>query len=933
MIGYLGSGRPWLVPEVVQTSAMDCGPAVLKCLLAGYGIKAHYGRLREACQADIDGTSINTLEEVAGQLGLEVAQVMLPLDHLLLSESQVLPALVVTSQPDGATHFVLLWRRHGRLVQVMDPGIGRRFMTCEQFLQEVYLHSQQVPVEAWQEWAVSDGMRRPMARRLRQLGVTRQVDKLIQTACEKPGWRPIAALDASIRLTESLVRSGGAKRGEAAGRIVRSLFEAEISRPENEPTSGPPLIPFHFWSVSPAPPDSDGEPQLTVSGAVLLSVSGRKPIPTKEESEQDAVPALGPELAAALAESDDRPLAELWRVVRGAGWTCLLGLIVCLFLMAGAAVGEALILRGVIDLGRDLALVEQRLIAVGCFLGLGLAAILLEVHLVAGLLRLGRRLESMLRVAFLEKIPRLHDRYFQSRAASDMAERGHSMYLLRSLPYLAGGFFRTAATLIATAAVIAWLDPANALIGVVAALMAILLPVAFLPILAGHDLRVRTHMGALTRFYLDSLLGVAAIRAHGAQRAIHIEHESRLAEWSRASGRRLRWLILVDGLQSLTGIALAGWLLMLHAHRATDATGVLLIAYWALSLPTLGAEIAASMHEYPSMRNITLRLLEPLGALESETTVSTGPENVSAAPVVDEPGDDRVAAQIDIETTEKCDTPPGVEIQLEGVSILAGGHTILEGIDLAISPGSHVAVVGVSGAGKSSLVGLLLGWHQCAAGRVLVDQEILTGSRLDALRCETAWVDPAVQLWNQSLLENLLYGDPSAGLEHIGEIVRQADLYGILQQLPEGLQTGLGEGGGLLSGGEGQRVRFGRASVRDHARLVILDEPFRGLERDKRRKLLERARLLWQSATLLCVTHDVGETLDFPRVLVLDEGRIIEDGPPCELAADPQSRYSALLADEEGVRTGMWASPIWRRLRLNSGRMTETPSGGKKEIS
>ena len=83
--------RRYLVPEVVQTSAMDCGPATLKCLLEGFGISASYGRLREACQTNVDGTSIDTLEEVAVQLGLEAEQVVVPLDHVLLGEARRCP--------------------------------------------------------------------------------------------------------------------------------------------------------------------------------------------------------------------------------------------------------------------------------------------------------------------------------------------------------------------------------------------------------------------------------------------------------------------------------------------------------------------------------------------------------------------------------------------------------------------------------------------------------------------------------------------------------------------------------------------------------------------------------------------------------------------------------------------------------------------------
>ena len=82
----------FFAPEVIQTSEMDCGPATLKCLLEGFGILASYGRLREACQTSVDGTSIDTLEDVAQQLGLEANQIMLPVDYALLPQAQALPA-------------------------------------------------------------------------------------------------------------------------------------------------------------------------------------------------------------------------------------------------------------------------------------------------------------------------------------------------------------------------------------------------------------------------------------------------------------------------------------------------------------------------------------------------------------------------------------------------------------------------------------------------------------------------------------------------------------------------------------------------------------------------------------------------------------------------------------------------------------------------
>jgi len=145
----------FLVPEMIQTSAVDCGPAALKSLLEGFGI----GRLREACQTGLDGTSIDTIEIVAGELGLNAQQVMLPPDYLALDDT-VLPAVVVTRLPTGYTHFVVVWRKVGPFFQIMDPASGRRWVRARDFLANVYVHRHTVSAEGWREWASSaDAMR------------------------------------------------------------------------------------------------------------------------------------------------------------------------------------------------------------------------------------------------------------------------------------------------------------------------------------------------------------------------------------------------------------------------------------------------------------------------------------------------------------------------------------------------------------------------------------------------------------------------------------------------------------------------------------------------------------------------------------------------------------------------------------------------------
>jgi ATP-binding cassette subfamily B protein len=260
-------------------------------------------------------------------------------------------------------------------------------------------------------------------------------------------------------------------------------------------------------------------------------------------------------------------------------------------------------------------------------------------------------------------------------------------------------------------------------------------------------------------------------------------------------------------------------------------------------------------------------------------------------------------------------------VTLENVEVTAAGHTILRDINLTIQAGEHVAIVGRSGAGKSSLVGLLLGWYRPANGRILVDGQELDESLVERLRPHIAWVDPAVQLWNKSLRENLRYG--LAADSAVEEVIEAAELQRVMERLPAGLDTALGEGGGLVSGGEGQRVRLARAMLRPDVRLVILDEPFRGLDFEQRGVLLERAREHWKHATLLFISHNIAETMRFDRVLVIDEGRVVEDGNPAELALEEGSRFSAMLKAEHAVTEGIWSSAEWRHLKLERGELSE----------
>jgi ATP-binding cassette subfamily B protein len=663
-------------------------------------------------------------------------------------------------------------------------------------------------------------------------------------------------------------------------------------------------IPSSYWSVRPLSSDSDDE-QLILRGAVLVRVKGLRPMTGPGEATLDGdseTARLSPELVAALAERPLRPMLSLFRMFLTDGMFMPLMLVFALMLTAGGVIIESVLFRRLLEVGNELVLSRQRLGAVAFLLLFLVALLLLDLPIVAAAWNLGRRLEMRLRIAFLEKLPRLSDRYFHSRLTSDMAERAQSIHRLRTLPEIGSHLTRTIFTLVVTIAAIVWLSPSSRTLAIIAAVLIVTIPLLGNLFLSEYDLRARTHAGALSRFYLGALLGLVPIRTHSAERAVRLEHEGLLVEWTRAARSVQKGVVTVEGVQLFAGFLLAALLSYNYVVNESQIGAAVLIIFWGLSLPVIGQDIATLTRFYPAFRNITLRLLEPMGAIEEETHT---PSN---------------------ETTPQrnAQLSSGVSIVMRDVNVVAAGHTILEDINLTIEPGAHVAVVGSSGAGKSSLFGLLLGWHRASQGQVVVDGSTLEGRQLEELRRQTAWVDPSIQLWNRSLLENLRYGTNGNAVTSIGNVIDSADLSHTLQQLPDGLQAALGEGGALLSGGEGQRVRLGRAMLRPKIRLVLLDESFRGLDRESRHTLLAQARKSWPEATLLCITHDVSATRSFERVLVVDAGKIVEDGSPAELLKQSGSRYRDLLEAEESVRKGLWSGVAWRRMRFNKGHLYET---------
>lgn len=583
-------------------------------------------------------------------------------------------------------------------------------------------------------------------------------------------------------------------------------------------------------------------------------------------------PSGGAVLAEQLAEAgarrarvrDVRPLMRLWPyLVRHRGSAVIAGF--WLVLSTVASLMLSVTARGAIDHGFEdggAALNGWFLLLGANALALGLATAVRYFYVT----KTGERVIADLRQGLFGRVLRLDPAFFARMRTGEVLSRlTTDIQLVETLLTTSVSFaLRNALTLIGATALLFVVSPK------LTALVMLAVPVMLAPLFLFGRLVRRLTVASQDRFAGavgfagESVDAVETVQAFGREASAIGRFATAVEDAFAVSLKRIRARALMTAMIIVVmfgGVTLVLWLGARDVIAGTMSAGALL-QFVLLSVFAAGSVGA---------------LGESWGDVQKAAGAMQRIDELMRA----EPGIAAPAAPLALPS------PPRGEIAMRGVDFAYPGRPdlpALKGFDLEVRPGETVAVVGPSGAGKSTVFRLLLRFYDPEAGEVRLDGVDVRQADPAELRSRIAWVSQEAPLFSGSALENIRFGREDADLEAVRRAAAEAQALAFVEALPEGFDTPLGERARSLSGGQRQRLAIARALVRE-APVLLLDEATSALDAENERLVQAALDRAMEGRTTLVIAHRLATVLRADRIVVMDEGRVVESGTHAELVA------------------------------------------------
>lgn len=372
---------------------------------------------------------------------------------------------------------------------------------------------------------------------------------------------------------------------------------------------------------------------------------------------------------------------------------------------------------------------------------------------------------------------------------------------------------------------------------------------------------------------IDVIGNMNLVKAFGGIPREHLRFDLTVGRELIARRRSLQYLEKMRLLHAFVVVVmtcgLVGWAVMLWKEKQITTGDVIFVATLGISVLSATRDLAVALVD---VTQHLARLSEALRTLLTPYQMTDHPE---AAPLI----------------------AGGAELRFENVTFAyPTGRTIFDNLTITIKAGQRVGLVGPSGGGKSTLIALLQRFYDIQGGRILIDGQDISRITESSLRDAMAIVPQDTALLNRSLADNIRYGRPDAADDEVWAAAIAAKCRPFIENLPDGLETPVGDRGTKLSGGQRQRIAIARAFLKN-APILLLDEATSALDSESEEAIRQALERLMVNRTVLTVAHRLSTLRGFDRILVLRGGQVVQDGPPDELMR-VEGPYRDLINEE-----------------------------------